>query len=164
MRRRAKLGGGYTCTKGVRLPDEQREELCEAKSQEAVSRRTQSVRAHEPQRGKVDARKRERLGKLPLDKITSVIPLYWWGFFFEPCRMGETCSIEIAKRIGNVYNLVNLWGYYICLRHFGVWGITPDIKLAKYCKLIVIGISQRKGNVTRFFTFSTVQNKEQNKR
>ena len=38
--------------------DEQREELCEAKSQEAVSRRTQSVRAHEPQRGEVDARRR----------------------------------------------------------------------------------------------------------
>ncbi len=40
------------------MPDEQREELCEAKSQEAVSRRSQSVRAHEPQRGEVDARHR----------------------------------------------------------------------------------------------------------
>ncbi len=26
------VNGGYTCTEGVRLPDEQREELCEAKS------------------------------------------------------------------------------------------------------------------------------------
>ena len=54
---------GFACAEGVRLPDEQREELCEAKSQEAVSRRTQSVRAHEPQRGEVDVRNREGVTK-----------------------------------------------------------------------------------------------------
>ena len=47
MRQRAKLGGRYTCTKGVRLPDEQREELCEAKSQEAVPRRPKVERTSE---------------------------------------------------------------------------------------------------------------------
>ena len=60
------------------MPDEQREEFCEAKSQEAVSRRTQSVRAHEPQRGEVDARNRERVEKVAFGNfnyINSVILL-----------------------------------------------------------------------------------------
>ena len=51
------------------------------------------------------------LRKLPSDKITAVIPLYWWGFFFfEPCRIGETCSIEIVMRLGNVYRFRGVRG------------------------------------------------------
>ena len=40
------------------MPDEQREELCEAMSQEAVPRRLRSSRAHEPRSGEVAARSR----------------------------------------------------------------------------------------------------------